>query len=128
MTQEKVILFNLLNQEKGQIMKTILDQFGVDVIGIENKDLNQTVGYLFGIHGFKKAERDYKKTREEEILVFHGFSQEQMELVLDVFQGAKIPFIPYKAMTTSQNIEMPFHDFLDKVKEEYESRIFHTGK
>ncbi len=128
MAQEKVILFNLLNQEKGQIMKTILDQFGVDVIGIENKDLNQTVGYLFGIHGFKKAERDYKKTREEEILVFHGFSQEQMELVLDVFQGAKIPFIPYKAMTTSQNIEMPFHDFLDKVKEEYESRILHTGK
>ena len=128
MAQEKVILFNLLNQEKGQIMKTILDQFGVDVIGIENKDLNQTVGYLFGIHGFKKAERDYKKTREEEILVFHGFSQEQMELVLDVFHGAKIPFIPYKAMTTSQNIEMPFHDFLDKVKEEYESRILHTGK
>lgn len=128
MAQEKVILFNLLDQKKGQIMKTIFEQLGVDVIKIDNGDLNQSVGYLFGIHGFKKADREYKKTRDEEILVFHGFSKEQMELVLDVFQGAQIPYIPYKAMTTSKNIELPFHEFIDKVKEEYESRIIHTGK
>lgn len=128
MAQEKVILFNLLDQKKGQIMKTIFEQLGVDVIKIDNHDLNQSVGYLFGIHGFKKAEQEYKKTRNEEMLVFHGFSKEQMELVLDIFQGAQIPFIPYKAMTTSNNIELPFHEFMDKVKEEYESRIIHTGK
>lgn len=127
MAQEKVILFNLLDQEKGQIMKTIFDQLGVDVIKIDSKDLNETVGYLFGLHGFQKAEKEYKKDRDEEMLVFHGFSNEQMELVLDVFQGAKLPFIPYKAMTTSQNIELPFHQFLDNVKEEYESRILHTN-
>lgn len=127
MAQEKVILFNLLDQKKGQIMKTILDQLDVDVIGISNKDLNETVGYLFGLHGFKKAEKEYKKDRDEEMIVFHGFSTEQMELVLDVFQGAQLPFIPYKAMTTSQNIELPFHQFLDNVKEEYESCILHTN-
>lgn len=128
MAQEKVILFNLLDQKKGQIMKTIFEQLGVEVIRIDSKDLNESVGYLFGVHGFKQANREYKKTREEEVLVFHGFSKEQMELVLDVFQGAQLPFIPYKAMTTSQNIEMPFHEFIDKVKEEYESRLVHPGK
>lgn len=128
MAQEKVILFNLLDQKKGQIMKTIFEQLGVEVIRIDSKDLNESVGYLFGVHGFKQAKREYKKTREEEVLVFHGFSKEQMELVLDVFQGAQLPFIPYKAMTTSENIEMPFHEFIDKVKEEYESRLVHPGK
>ena len=59
------------------------------------------------------------------MLVFHGFSTEQMELVLDIFEGAKIPYLPYKAMTTSQNIEIPFYQFLDNVIEEYESRILH---
>lgn len=126
MAQEKVILLNLLDQKKGQIMKIIFDQLGVDVIGIESKDLNQSVGYLFGLHGFHREKRDYEKIRDEEMLVFHGFSNEQMDLVLDVFEGAKIPYIPYKAMTTSKNIEIPFHQFLDNVIEEYESRILHT--
>lgn len=126
MVQEKVILLNLLDQKKGQIMKTIFDQLGVDVIGIESKDLNQSAGYLFGLDGFYQEQGDYDKTRDEEMLVFHGFSTEQMELVLDVFKGAKIPYIPYKAMTTSKNIDIPFHQFLDNVIEEYESRILHT--
>ncbi|MGN1181884.1 MAG: DUF3783 domain-containing protein [Faecalibacillus sp.] len=125
MAQEKVILYNLLDQEKGQIMKTIFEQLGVDVIRIDHKDLNQSVGYLFGLDGFSKEKKDYQKIRNEEMLVFHGFSTEQMELVLDVFQGAQIPFIPYKAMTTSKNIELPFHQFLDRVIEEYESRLLH---
>ena len=119
MAQEKVILFNLLDQEKGQIMKTIFDQLGVDVINVNSQDINQSVGYLFGLHGFQKVQGD------EEMLVFHGFSTEQMELVLDIFEGAKIPYLPYKAMTTSQNIEIPFYQFLDNVIEEYESRILH---
>ena len=125
MAQEKVILFNLLDQEKGQIMKTIFDQLGVDVINVNSQDLNQSVGYLFGLHGFQKVQENYEKTRDEEMLVFHGFSTEQMELVLDIFEGAKIPYLPYKAMTTSQNIEIPFYQFLDNVIEEYESRILH---
>lgn len=119
--KETVLLYNLENSEKGQAIITILKQLGVTIRNIHKDDILQTIGYVLELEGFEATKEEIVDQKvEDEMLIIHGFSDEQINLMLDVFKEAKIPFIPLKAVVTTNNVNWSFYKLHGMVKEEYE--------
>lgn len=119
--KETVLLCNLADTDKGQAMMKILGQLGIDVKVIKKEDILHSLGYLLSMDGFEASTLEITDENiEEEMMVIHNFSDEQINLMLDIFKGADIPFIPLKAITTPMNIEWSFHQLYQEIKKEYE--------
>lgn len=118
---ETVLLYNLEKSDKGQIMMKILGQLGIDIKIVDEKDILQPLGYLLNMDGFEATSLEIsEEVIEEEMMVIHNFSDEQINLMLEIFKGAEVPFIPLKAITTPMNIEWSFHQLYQEIKKEYE--------
>lgn len=116
---EIVLLFNLENKEYGKAMKHILDQLSVNAIFIDSTKHHERLGYLLKEDGYEKTTGE--ESFEEEMIVFHKFYGDQTKMILDIFESAKLPYIPLKAMTTPNNIEWSAIALKDEVKKEYEA-------
>lgn len=117
---EQVLMYNLETKEHGIAMTHMLEQFGIQVKHVARRDLTQQVGYLLELPGYARSNEEVKPFLDE-FIVFHNFAEEQLELVLQVFEMAGIPYIAYKAKTTDENIELSFTKLFENVKEEFKS-------
>lgn len=121
MMKETVLLCNLVDTDKGQAMMKILDQLGINVKIVEKDEILHSLGYLLSMDGFEASTLEITdEDIVEEMMVIHNFSDEQINLMLEIFKGADIPFIPLKAITTPMNIEWSFHQLYQEIKKEYE--------
>lgn len=120
--QETVLLLNLKDSAHGQAIETILTQFQINVMHVNREAVLQQIGYLLKEPGFEpSSKRVEEEIIEDEMIVFHELADEQLELVLEIFKNAQIPFIPLKAVVTPTNIEWTFYQLFEAVKEEYET-------
>ena len=110
--------YHLKDEVKNPIC-IIMEQLDVKTIEITDDQIHETMGYLLKVPGFEKSEESGKEIPEESFLFFAGMSEDQINLILDVFKGAKIPYIPFKAMLTNDNIAYPFYTLYDNVRNEY---------
>lgn len=116
--KEVVLIYHLDTKIKAAIEK-IMAQLDVEVKEIQESDVHQTMGYLIGIPGYEESQEVYNTKLEKEFVFFAGFSDEQLDLVLEIFKAAQIPYIPYKAMLTPDNVVYPFYRLYQNVEEEY---------
>ena len=116
---EIILLYNFENTKIGDAIETLLKQLGVTVKHIQKEEVNHPLGYLLGIEGFEAGKPETKEMKEE-MLVIHNFSDKQINVMLELFKSAKIPFIPLKAVVTEKNVFWPFSELHEHVKEEYE--------
>lgn len=117
---KEIVLLYHLDEKAKQIIETIMKQLDVHVKVINDSDINQTMGYLLEIPGFEKSEEAFEEELEKEFIFFAGFSEEQLDLVLEIFKTADVPYIPFKAMLTNDNVEYPFYRLYQNVAHEYE--------
>ena len=115
---ESVYLCNLKDKEHGKAMETMLKQFGIDIAYIEDGGV-KLEDYISGYYKSTNTPLSF----EDEMIIFHDFIDEQIELVLDVFKMAEIPYIKYKVVTTEANLKYNVNELYEKVKEEYRSRF-----
>ena len=55
----------------------------------------------------------------DDMMVLAGFEDGQVDILLQIFKEANIPFIPLKAIVTKTNIDWTFKQLLENVKKEY---------
>lgn len=119
--KETVLLYNLQNSEKGNIISTILKQLQIEVRNVEADEILHPIGYLLTIDGYEKAKKEINDEQiEDEMLVIHNFSDQQIHLLLEVLKEAKVPLIPLKAVVTPTNVDWSFYTLYQEVKKEYE--------
>ena len=53
------------------------------------------------------------------MMVMAGFEDKQVDLLLQIFKEANIPFIPLKAIVTQTNVNWTLMQLLKNVKTEY---------
>lgn len=115
----EVLMYYHLKDEVKNPICIIMEQLGVEVIEIKEEDRHETMGYLLNIPGFNKSEESGKDIPDDSFLFFAGMSGEQIDIILDIFKNANLPYIPFKAMLTNDNIQYPFYVLYNNVKQEY---------
>ena len=125
---ETILLYHVDEKLKA-IIERLCQQIGVVVKEIDDADIYQKMGYLLGIDGFERLEdQEIDINMDQELLFFAFMTKEQLDILLDVFKAAEIPFIPYKAMLTESNIEYLFYQLYENVAHEYEQITNTTNK
>lgn len=116
---KETVLFYHLEESIQKAITTILKQLDVEMKEIFQEDASQQMGYLLDIPGFEKKEEKSEKTLTESFLFFAYFTSEQLDIVLEIFKRAEIPYIPYKAMLTNDNVLYTFEQLYTNVEHEY---------
>ncbi len=116
--KEKVLFYNLDENVKQAIL-TILKQLDVETKEIYQEDASQQMGYLLDLSGYKRNNNKSDNHLVEPFLFFAYFTMEQLDIVLEVFKQANIPYIPYKAMLTNDNVVYTFEQLYINVENEY---------
>lgn len=118
--KETLLLYRVENELREGIIN-IANQLDISVKNIEETDIDQTMGYILGIDGFERLQSlDHAEKLEREFVFFAGMTEEQLDILLQLFKASGIPFIPYKAMLTERNIEYTFYQLYNNVAHEYE--------
>lgn len=116
---KETLLVYHIEQKAEQAIRTIMAQLDVDVHVIKDEDIYQKMGYILGLDGYSREENDSNEELEKSFLYFAFFLDEQIDIVLEVFKMANIPYIPYKAMYTQQNVNYTFAELYKNVEHEY---------
>lgn len=116
---KELILYYKLDENVKNIMSIILKQLDVEMREIDEKDISQQMGYLLNLPGYQRQNVEIEGNLNETFLFFAHFSNEQLDIILDVFRNAGIPFIPYKAMLTNDNVVYTFQQLYKNVENEY---------
>lgn len=116
---KEVVLIYHLDEKVTYAIEKIMSQLDVIVKEIKDSQIHQTMGYLVGIPGYESSEEVFDGKLEKEFIFFAGFTDEQLDLVLEIFKAAQVPYIPYKAMLTPDNTVYPFYRLYQNVEEEY---------
>lgn len=108
------------SSEKYSILNNIAEKYGVYLVEVSEKDLNQTIGYLLCKSGFEKDELEYKgEVPGVEFLLFSRIdSKELRSIILDLkVEGVRVGC---KAVETETNINWKLGYILEHVSEEHE--------
>lgn len=99
-----LLLYNLNDEgPKSTKLKLLSVKQGIKVRPVERREFGKQLGMLAGLS--KDDGTIFSGAGfEEEMLVFVGFSNEQLDEFLQSYRAAKIPPIPLKAVLTSTNV------------------------
>ena len=118
--QETVLLYNIDKSEAGKAIIAILEKLNVKVIIVKTSDLMGPLGYILGGEGFERGTEALTVIPPDDMMVMAGFEDKQIDILLQIFKEANIPFIPFKSCCYSQtNVNWTFMQLLQNVKNEY---------
>ncbi len=118
--KETILLFHM-NEHTTAIISRLAEQLDIEVKEIAESDICQTMGYILRVEGYERIEdTPIQLDMSQEFVFFAGMVDGQLDILLDLFKMAEIPFIPYKAMLTEHNIDYSFYQLYGNVAHEYE--------
>ena len=118
---KETLLIYHIEEKVEQAIRAIMAQLDVEVKVIKDEDIYQKMGYILGLNGYSREENDSTEQLDKSFLYFAFFLDEQIDIVLEVFKMANIPYIPYKAMFTHENVNYTFNELYKNVEHEYQS-------
>ncbi|MCD7893213.1 MAG: DUF3783 domain-containing protein [Erysipelotrichaceae bacterium] len=117
---KETILFYHLDLETKEHIKEIASQLDIEVREIFDNQIYETMCYLLHLDGYESSPEAKITDKIDQTFLFFAFmSDEQLDLLLEIFKVKEIPYIPYKAMLTENNIVYPFYQLYRNVEKEY---------
>lgn len=102
--KELVLLYHFEQSERGNQIKEVLSQLGVEWRVILPEELGQTLGWCAGLHGFaRRPDTETPTEIQEEMMVFQGLTSKRLEMLLAAFRQEKIAKVELKAVITGTN-------------------------
>lgn len=121
-TMQETILVYKLDEKILSVIQRISSQLGIEVREIKEEDITQKMGYILGYDGFERLDDiEIDGDMDKEFLFFAHMTDQQLDILLDVFKAASIPMIPYKAKLTESNLDYLFYQLYRNVEHEYKS-------
>ena len=102
---------------EGGALRALLRAMGIEAREITVPELSQTVGALAGLGG-KTAKPFEGDAPDGAMLVFCGFSQGQLNGLLEAMRAAKVQ-VAYKAVLTAHNQKWSAAALLEELKQEH---------
>ncbi|WP_195600361.1 DUF3783 domain-containing protein [Longibaculum muris] len=117
--KETILLYHVNDEIKVKINE-IATSLKIDIRIIEDDEIYETMGYLLKMKGYEKSiPQQVDFDMSQEFVFFAGMSDQQLDILLQLFKMNKIPTIPYKAMLTQHNINYTFVQLYQSVSREY---------
>ncbi len=101
----------------GGTMRALLRAMGIDARDVAPAALSQTIGALAGLGG-RTAKPYTGAAPDDKMIVFHAFSEPQLDSLLAAMRAAKLS-IPYKAVSTPYNQGWSALELLAELKKEH---------
>lgn len=117
--KETILLYHVNDEIKVKINE-IATSLKIDIRIIEDDEIYETMGYLLKMKGYEKSiPQQVDFDMSQEFVFFAGMSDQQLDILLQLFKMNKISPIPYKAMLTQHNINYTFVQLYQSVSREY---------
>lgn len=118
---KETILIYHLDENVRKYIEEIASQLDIEVREILDDQVHEQMGYLLQIEGYASSpQTEITENMDQEFLFFAFMVEEQLDLLLEIFKVKNIPYIPYKAMLTENNVVYPFYQLYRNVKNEYQ--------
>jgi hypothetical protein len=103
-TKASAFFYNFESDDRTRQIRRYLHRAGVSTRIITTPDFLQPLGALFELPGFERTQVfNLGQNFTEEMLVMHGFSEEQLDAFLQFLRGSRLPGIDLKAILTEVN-------------------------
>ena len=99
----RVFVYNLMFNKMGGVTRACR-AIGAEIVNISGDDLHKSIEYIIGAGNNPAPGMDSDEDISE-LLIFEGFSSENLDDFLDAYKGTQAPTIEYKAMLTPINIK-----------------------
>lgn len=123
--KSKLILANISDSSKSLAVVKLCRRLDIDFKRIEQQDVNKSVASLINLKNnvFSEGlpENEIKAPIFyvlPEIIIFYGFSGNELDEVLNEYKKDKIEPIPLKAVVTPYNIYWSLYTLVEELKKE----------
>lgn len=117
--EETVLLYNIDKTQAGKAIISILEKLNVKVIIVESCDLMNPIGYILGIEDFQRGSEALTTIPQDDMMVMAGFEEKQVDILLQIFREANIPFTHLKQLLLKQMLTGHSCNYYQNVKNEY---------
>ena len=99
----KVFVHNLMFNKIGAVAK-VCQEIGAEIVNISNDDIHKSIEHLVDSNKPSKAGKDCEENISE-LLIFDGFTNDNLDDFLDAYKGTQAPHVAFKAMVTPVNLK-----------------------
>lgn len=97
----KVYVYNLMFNKIAAASKAC-SAVGAELVSVSKDDIHKSVEYIIGAAKNQKPMKD-SNDMISELMLFEGFTSDNLDVFLDAYKQTKAPAIVYKAMVTPIN-------------------------
>ena len=99
----RVFVYNLMFNKMGAVASACR-AVGAEIANISNEDIHKSIEHLVDSSKSAKPGMDCDENISE-LLIFDGFSSDNLDNFLDAYKGTQAPPVAFKAMVTPVNLK-----------------------
>lgn len=117
----KVLLYNLgPDTSRGERVRGILQELGIETLTIQKTQLNELVGYLAGLDGFEASDEPYTGDGyNTEFMLMSHLGEAQLDRFLAAMQAQNLR-IDHKAVVTAYNQNWTMKELIGEIGDEHD--------
>lgn len=121
---KKLLIYRMDQIPQNQSIKMICRLLNIELVEIDDFMIHLKLKDILN----KKTRKRKNDSLKMPMIVFSGMSQNDIDLLLQSFKNAAVPFIPLKAMITATNLHWSFSQLFDHIFAEYQQVVQKSQK
>ena len=117
-----ILYYDNGQEEKRRSLEKALEHMGIAFVPITGAHFLQTVGHLAKVKGFPARKiPPFQSTPEitKDVLIMCNFTEEKLDMFLNLMKNGTIPQVALKAVLTAQNCFWTFAKLFQELEEEH---------
>lgn len=116
---KKLLIYHLKDIENYHSIISICKLMNIELYEIENDMIHLKIKDLLN----KRIKKRKNKALVMPMIVFSGFTSENIDILLNAFKNGNVPFVPLKASITATNLNWSFEQLYKHIYEEYQQVV-----
>lgn len=116
---KKLLIYHLKGIENYYSIISICKLMNIELYEIEDHMIHLKIKDLLN----KKVKKRKNKSLAMPLIVFSGFTPENIDNLLNALKNGNVPFIPLKASVTATNLNWSFEQLYEHILNEYQQVV-----
>lgn len=119
MMNRKLLVYHLNDIENSHAIISICKLMNIELYEIEDNMIHLQIKNLLN----NKIKKRKNKSLTMPMIIFSGFTEDDLDNLLNAFKNGHVPFIPLKANVTATNLNWSFEQLYRHIFEEYQQVV-----